>query len=101
MFSWSVDIIVMLILIILMWVVIGLSVDNIVKDQESHTNRVVSKYADVSPAFVMVQSDNIPEDKVYYTCTNGKTENNQVCPHDLYGIRLNNTLRGVSVRGFN
>ena len=62
MFSWSVDIIVMLILIILMWVVIGQSVDSIVKDQESHTNRVVSKYADVSSAFVMVQSDNIPED---------------------------------------
>lgn len=98
-FSFTVDGIIMIILMVLMWMVIGLSFDSIVEMKENGLDQVLVNYESISSTYVLINTAGEHPEPVY-TCdiaTMSSTVTNTPgsCPANLRGVRYGGTLRGI------
>ena len=98
-FSFTIDLIIMLILMVLMWMVVGLSFDSIVETKENELDQILIDYESISSTFVLINTEGSHPEKVYTcdlsTMSSVDTNNPGSCPSDLRGVRYGNKLRGI------
>ena len=98
-FSFTIDLLLMIILMVLLWLVIGLSFDSIVEMKEESLDIILADYESISSTFVLINTVGQHPEPVY-TCdiATMADHNSNVagsCPSDLRGVRYGNTLRGI------
>ena len=102
-FSFTVDSIIMVILMVLMWMIIGLSTDSIVEMKEHSLDNILRDYEDISSSFVLINTKGEHLETVY-TCdvntmmVTSKSRGDStlgVCPSDLRGVRYGESIVGV------
>lgn len=95
-FSFAIDLIMIAIIMVLMFLVVNLSVENIDRSQEAKADNLLNSYEQFSSALVIVLSDNIPAGQEMFECVNDRSvSDNQPCPNKLVGIKVDDTVRGV------
>jgi len=95
-FSFSIDLLLIAIIMVLMFLVVNLSVENIDRSQEAKADTLLNSYEQFSSALVMVLSDDVPDGQEMCECVNGRSvSDNQPCPTKLVGIKVDNTVRGI------
>ena len=110
-FSFTFDMVMLIIATILLWLVIGLSVDHVAESKEHSTTMALSNYKVASDSIVKIMD--LDNDNIFvYECDmkdsgsvkrikveNGKYVYDdlpgQSCPYGLYGIVYSGKTRGV------